>query len=228
MPAAHPAVPSIPSSAGPGREVDGSAWLRALDVVAGLLEGQRWLLAGGLAVPLTIGRFYREHRDLDIIAPIDALRDVDAAMRRGGYRLTTRVCFDLGTRRVTLLLPVRPDGLRIRLRCRKLRFVAQKDAGPLEPSHVDVMPYRLVGGCIAPRNMRRRVPITVGLEGCRVPLPSGRVVSVLDLHYARALMLRPNTSAHRQDLEAIERALDYRSRVIAGPPRSSLATSSIA
>lgn len=203
-------------------------WL-ALDRLAALLDGLPWLVAGGLAIPLTLGRFYRWHKDIDIVLPFDRIGDMDDAMRRGGYHLTTRLRFHLGRRRLETLLPIRGRGLVIRLRQRKLRFVPRRPrGGRLVPARIDAMPYVEREGCIQACNSRLRVPFTEPLEGHRVTLPGGRQVGCLHLHYARALMRRPDTPVHRLDRAMIDAAFGYGSLVTAGPPRSSLETSHIA
>lgn len=205
-----------------------TAWLAPLDRLAAILDGHRWLVAGGLAVPLSLGRFYRPHRDIDVVVPFAGMGGVDDAMRAAGYRLTTRVSFHLGTRRITLRLPLRGRGPLLRLRCRKLRYLPQRGVGALRPRHLDVMPFDLVDGHIAPRNMDRRVPLTEPIEGCRIVLPSGREVTVLHLHYVRALMHRPGYASRSRDLAVMDEALDYGSLTTAGPPESARDTSQIA
>lgn len=66
---------------------DPSLYLERLGELAAILTDVPWLLAGGLAIPLTLGGFYRRHYDVDVAFPLEAFPGVDAAMRRAGYYL---------------------------------------------------------------------------------------------------------------------------------------------
>lgn len=53
--------------------------------LAAILHGTPWLLAGALAIPVTLGGFYRRHYDVDVAFPLDAFPRVERAMRAAGY-----------------------------------------------------------------------------------------------------------------------------------------------
>lgn len=204
-------MPRAAPDAGPAPRPPGdhTEHFDALDRLSRILDGLPWLVAGGLAIPLTIGRFYRAHGDIDIVCPLARLRQIDDAMRGAGYRLTTGVRYDIGRRRVETRIPLRAGGLLIRLRKRRLRFNSRVPQRNRLLDTITVMPYREGVDWIEACNTRRRVRREAPIEGCRVSLPGGRDVGCLNLHYARALMSFRHTLVHRMDLAVLERALDH-------------------
>jgi hypothetical protein len=177
-----------------------------LDELASLLHGLPWLLAGGLTVPLTLGRFYRRHYDVDIAFPVEEFRAVHRAMRRGGYYLSTYFPLSLfGRLRFALSVPIDPDGWLARHRPRKLKF--RDDTGrrcaPHLLSIVEALPYRVVDGSFTSLDGRQRIPLDRPLAGHRFTTASGREITCLDLHYVAVLASQRHHPKHALDLTVI-------------------------
>lgn len=61
-----------------------------LDNLAKNLAGLEWMVAGGLSIPLTTGKFYRNHEDLDILVKKEHLSGLVKAIQTSGYALFSR------------------------------------------------------------------------------------------------------------------------------------------
>ena len=185
---------------------DPSRYLERLGMLAEILAGIPWLLAGGLSIPLTLGRFYRRHYDIDVAFPLEQFARVDAVMREAGYYLTTYRPFSFfGAMRMALSVPVRVDGSFVRHRPRKLKYRDGTGARrhPNLLSVVEVMPYRVVDGCFASCDGRFRFPLVAPLEGHRVIAPNGHAIPCFNLHYVREAKKRTDEPKHTQDLAVI-------------------------
>jgi aminoglycoside-2''-adenylyltransferase len=185
---------------------DSSRYLERLGMLAEILAGIPWLLAGGLSIPLTLGRFYRRHYDIDVAFPLEEFPRVDAAMRGAGYYLTTYRPFSFfGAMRMALSVPVRVDGPFVRHHPRKLKYRDGTGARP-HPNLlavVEVMPYRVVDGCFASCDGRHRFPLVVPLEGHRVTASNGHSIPCFNLHYVGEAKKRIDEPKHTQDLAVI-------------------------
>jgi len=183
-----------------------SVYLERLGGLAELLEGIPWLLAGGLSIPMKLGRFYRRHYDVDVVFPLEEFPRVDRAMREAGYFLTTYRPFSIfGAMKMALSVPVRVDGPFVRHRPRKLKYRDATGARrhPHLLSVVEAMPYRVVEGCFASCDGRYRFPLVVPLEGHRVVTPRGHAIPCLNLHYVGEIKKRIAHPKHTQDLAVI-------------------------
>lgn len=185
---------------------DSSLYLERLSELAKVLEGIPWLLAGGLSIPMTLGRFYREHYDIDVAFPVEEFPRLDAAMRRAGYYLSTSRPMSLfGTLRFALSVPVRADGPFVRHRPRKLKY---RDATGTRPaphllSVVEVMPFRVIDGVWTTCDGRYRLPLVRPLAGHRVTTSAGHEIACLDLHYVGETKKRIAEPKHAVDLAVI-------------------------
>jgi hypothetical protein len=183
-----------------------SHYMERLGELARILAGIPWLLAGGLSIPLTLGRFYRRHYDIDVAFPLEEFPRVDDAMRRAGYYLTTNRPLSLfGALRCSLSVPVRVDGPFVRHRPRKLKY---RDATgtrghPNLLAVVEAMPYRIVDGCFASCDGRYRIPLVHPLEGHRIVTPAGHTIACLGLHYVGETKKRAPDAKHTMDLAVI-------------------------
>ena len=190
----------------PAPAEDASQYLPRLSELAGILQDIPWLLAGGLAIPMTLGRFYRKHYDIDIAFPLEEFPRLDAVMRDAGYYLTTSRPMSLfGRMRFALSIPVRADGPFVRHRPRKLKY---RDATGTRPrphllSVVEVLPYRVVDGVWTTCDGRYRFPLVRPLAGCRVKTKAGHEIACLDLHYVGEIKKRIDHPKHTQDLAVI-------------------------
>lgn len=185
---------------------DSSRYLERLGELAAILDGIPWLLAGGLTIPMKLGRFYREHYDIDVSFPVEEFPRLDAAMRGAGYYLSTSRPMSLfGAMRFALSVPVRADGPFVRHRPRKLKYRDATGARPAPHllSVVEVLPYRVENGVWATCDGRFRFPLVRPLAGHRVVTPNGRPVDCLDLHYVGEIKKRFPDAKHSIDLAVI-------------------------
>lgn len=185
---------------------DQSLYLDRLGELAEILDGIPWLLAGGLAIPVTLGRFYRRHYDVDVAFPLAEFGRVDAVMREAGYFLTTCRSMSLfGALRFAVSVPVRHDGPFVRRRPRKLKY--RDGTGARRHPHllhvVEAMPYRIEDGCFASCDGRYRYPLTRPLEGYRRHTPKGHAIPCLNLHYVGEIKKTIAHPKHTQDLAVI-------------------------
>ena len=183
-----------------------SAYPRRLGELAEILDGIPWLLAGGLAIPMTLGRFYREHYDIDIAFPLEEFPRVDVALRRAGYYLTTSRPMSLfGWLRCALSVPVRVDGPFVRHRPRKLKYRDATGArrAPHLLSVIEVLPYRVVEGMWVTCDGRYRMPLVRPLAGHRTVTSAGHQIACLDLHYVGETKKRISEPKHTIDLAVI-------------------------
>jgi hypothetical protein len=174
-----------------------------------MLQGLPWFLAGGLAIPVTLGRFYRRHHDVDIAFPVDAFPEVETAMQRAGYALWTYFPMSLfGACRAALLVRIHATGALARWRPRKLKFHDASGARPRPHllQVIEALPYRVVDGCFATCDGRHRVPLDRPLAGCTVLTPAP--IQCLDLHYVARLKQGRREPKDLLDLDVIrDRAL---------------------
>ena len=183
-----------------------SCYLKRLGELAAILDGVPWLLAGGLAIPMTLGRFYREHYDIDVAFPLEEFPKLDAAMRGSGYYLTTSRPMSLfGSFRFALSVPVRADGPFVRHRPRKLKYRDATGArrSPHLLSVIEVMPYRVIDGVWTTCDGRFRFPMVRPLAGHRATTEAGYEIACLDLHYVGEIKKRIDEPKHALDLDVI-------------------------
>jgi hypothetical protein len=186
-----------------------SAYLARLEELASILQGIPWLLAGGLTIPLRLGRFYRRHYDVDVAFPVEAFPDVDRAMRRAGFYLSTHFPMSLhGRLRFAVSVPLRHDGWLARRRPRKLKYRDESGAraAPHLLSAVEALPYRIEDGCLRTSDGRHRLPLVRPLAGHRARAGSHEI-DCLDLHYVAALKRGRGESKHALDLSVVAHQL---------------------
>jgi hypothetical protein len=191
---------------GHGPTEDPSLYPQRLGQLAEILAGIPWMLAGGLAIPVTLGRFYRRHYDVDVVFPLSEFPRVDHAMRTAGYALTTyRPMSFFGKMRFAVSVPVKYDGLFVRRRPRKLKYrdVTGARRAPNLLSVVEALPYRIEDGCFQSCDGRYRFPLVRPLEGYRVHTPQGHAIPCLNLHYVGEIKRRIDEPKHTLDLAII-------------------------
>lgn len=123
-------------------EADPAPYLRALEALHHLLAPGTWSLAGGLVVPIAVGRFYRKHSDIDIVMPWERLNDVVAAFRSHGYELYTNLSVIHRSRGILFEVKVRSESTLVRFRPRHL-YVKTRNSKPSQPllDRIDLYPY---------------------------------------------------------------------------------------
>lgn len=177
--------------------------------LARILHGVPWMLAGGLAVPVTLGSFYRQHFDVDIAFPLDAFPHIEHAMSQGGYYLSTYFPVSLfGTARSALHVPVSSTGALARRRTRKLKF--RDGSGRRPPPNllavIEALPFRVVDDWFVTCDGRHRLKLDRPLVGHRMQTSDGNEVPCLDLHYVSRMKKLKSEPKHWLDLAVINEA----------------------
>ena len=180
-------------------------YLQRLGELAGVLSGIPWLLAGGLTIPLRLGRFYRRHYDVDVAFPVESFGDVDQAMRGAGFSLSPHFPMSgHGRFRFAVSVPLRHDGWLARRRPRKLKYrdATGMRAAPHLLAAVEALPYRIEDGCLRTCDGRHRLPLVRPLAGHRAQVGSHEI-QCLDLHYVSALKRGGGDPKHALDLSVV-------------------------
>jgi hypothetical protein len=158
--------------------------------LARILHGVPWMLGGGLAVPLTLGHFYRRHYDVDILFPWTAFPAVEAAMRCAGYDLSTHFPMSLfGAFPFAVHVPYTSEGWLSRWRTRKLKF-RDASGGRFSPhllAVVEAFPFRIEGNEYVSCDGRHRHRLVRPLLGHQHDLGDGISIQCIDLHYVDKL-----------------------------------------
>jgi hypothetical protein len=199
---------SLQRSATPPAEEPG-AYLGRLAELAGILQGIPWLLAGGLTIPLLVGRFYRPHYDVDVAFPVEVFPDVDRAMREAGFYLSTHFPMSVAGRcRFAVTVPLRHDGWLARHRPRKLKYrdATGTRAAPHLLAAVEALPFRVEDGCLRTCDGRHRLPLVRPLAGHRARAGSHEI-ECLDVHYVAALKRGRGEAKHALDLSVVAHQL---------------------
>lgn len=178
---------------------DTADYYRVLGALARTLAGQPWMVVAGCAVPLTLGRFYRRHQDLDIAVPVEALPRIAAALQHDGYTLTTRLLRTRAWRRIDLEIRLRvgPDSFWLRRVPRHLKFHAPASVG--FAACIDLFPYVLTDNELLIPGERLCIPRRDPLQGA-VRLPTGVEVAVEHLYYVGAVKSRRRHARDELDL----------------------------
>ena len=192
---------------------DPSIYLDAVARLATALEGMRWMLVAGLAIPLTLGRFYREHRDLDVGIAEQDLAAAQRALRHAGYVTVTRLgMFGLGHRRkLEIYLRCGVGSWLLRLRPRNIRCFSA--AEPLSAGDgalmkwIDLYLYREREGVLEILDRGIRVPMDQPLIGRTLEF-GGRSVQVIHLHYVDHVKSKLRCKTHRLDRSVIAHGID--------------------
>ena len=181
----------------------------SLDSLAEILsEGSEWVLVGGLPIPLTIGRFYRVHNDVDIGVSQEGFGDLieSASSHRYGLfsrRFMTKIS---SNKKVDIYTRVSVEEA-VKKKSKHLKLL-RLDSGGRKPtsnpnltSDVDVYVYNTEGNDI------------VTWDGIKVPsqrsigksyeLPSGQRISLRNLNHIRRLKERSHRSLDRYDIKVI-------------------------
>lgn len=182
---------------------DASPYVSALEALSRLLAPDSWALAGGLAVPVSVGRFYRRHADIDIALALHRMPEVVNAFRSGGYRLCTCWSVSHGGRGILFECRIKSDGALMRVRQRHL-YVKRRTpgaAGLLDK--IDLYPYRIRGDRFETCNTHR---LLAGRAIQRSSLrPFGRPGHIACLHLDNIALLKSSRSGpkHRLDCAVI-------------------------
>ena len=196
-----------------------SRYMRRLADLAQILDGIDWVLAGGLAIPLTLGGFYRRHYDVDVAFPVEEFPRVEAAMARAGYYLSTYFPMSVfGRMRFAASIPITWESRLVRRRPRKLKF-RELSAVEREPhliTEVDALPYRIENGRFVTCDGRYDFPLERPLVGHRLQTSRGHQIACLNLHYVGAIKETIDHPKHTLDLKVIRNS-SVRQAAIAKP-----------
>ena len=190
-------------------ESDPGPYMDALRALQRMLVPGTWALAGGLAVPVTMGRFYRRHGDIDIVMPLGGLADVVRAFRAGGYELYTSWAVTHHSRGLLLECRITSDGPAVRLRPRRLyvrRRVSSMDGTLLEK--IDLYPYRDRCGHLETCNTHRVLATPAMQRSSLAPFSQPGQVSCLHLNNVASLKRLRTGAKHQLDCTVIRGGLD--------------------
>src|SRR5690606_12129929 len=101
----------------------------ALDEIARALDGEPWLLGGGVAIAPAVGGFYRVHSELDITGGLTNLASVCDRLAAKGCGLYTRELMMHRGLGICVFVRCRPCGPVLRMRPRRLCFLSSGAAG---------------------------------------------------------------------------------------------------
>ena len=182
---------------------------KALDTLSTILgEDFSWRLAGGLAIAVTIGRWYRVHRDIDILVSINDFSVLIEKARMHGYALFSRpwwVRLPLH-RKIDIYKASTPsDALNDTSQCLRLVKVdgnetIMKHIDLLH--HIDIYIYCIVDGEMVFAKFPRRLPTTC-LDGRTYTTRSGRKMPVVHLKYIERVKSIGFGRVDRHDLAQI-------------------------
>jgi len=161
----------------------------ALDTLSKIFEGNfPWKLSSGFAVATTIGKWYRVHRDIDVLITEDHLQAMVDTLKQHGFALfiptlRLRVTF---SRKIDIFKAVTPDEV-LHKKLPQVYFVKTDDRGFITQQsdllhHIDTYIYKLIDGEIRSKKFPRRTPASY-LEGHTYTTCSGRRIELVHLNY---------------------------------------------
>lgn len=165
---------------------DAADMLDCLDHLARVLDGNfSWWLSGGLAIPTSLGEFYRRHADIDITVEGKDLPKLVERARLEGYMLFARpIVVRLGLmRRIDHYIAVTAAEV-LTARWKSICLMRVREDGTIIPRErlhdsPDVYVYRIKNGTLVFHN-GMRAPAT-SLHGVRFTTRSGRSIQVVDV-----------------------------------------------
>ncbi|WP_447977378.1 nucleotidyltransferase domain-containing protein [Candidatus Nitrospira bockiana] len=187
---------------------DGSFYAARIASLAGILQGTPWHLVGGLAVPVTIGRFYRHHHDLDVALDLADLATVTSAMERAGYRLYTTTLVRHRGAGVALCWPITPKVAQ-RVSLIRGHFFLSRSAWMRADfmAKIDCFPYRDRGGFIETVNTGLRLPKNKRSPLSRPVSFGARTIPCFTLPHVRRIKLQSPSRRDQLDIAVIDRGL---------------------
>lgn len=180
----------------------------ALDEIARALDGESWLLGGGVAIALAVGGFYRVHSDLDIIIETTNLASVCNRLAAKGYSLYTRKLMKHRGLGVCIFVRCRPSGPLLRMRPRRLCFLSRGATGNPYLDRLDVYLYRETATQYVPLDHAHRLPKLAPVAGLRHRTRSGNTLTCLNLHYVQQFSAARRGPRHVVDLLALSAGLE--------------------
>jgi len=183
-----------------------------LDSLARLLEGDfAWRLAGGMAIPVSLGRFYRRHLDIDIEVEGSNLGRLAAKARTEGYGLFARgAVARLGTTTMMFHFVPLTDAEVLAGRWKAIRLARVRDDGSILPrvrlhDWIDLHVYWIKDGISVFHN-GMRAPSTL-LNGVEAVTKSGRTIRAVDVRQVLAFKRFHFGVMDRYDKRMIKRYL---------------------
>jgi len=180
----------------------------SLDKLAEILTGDfEWTLTGGLAIPTTIGSFYRVHNDIDIGVSEKDVKKLVACAKARGYALVSRTMMVKipGNKKIDVYKEILPEEA-VDKTCRHTRLVRLEPDGRIARhaqllDYFDVYIHHYGGDMLVSRD--GRIKISSCLRGAVYTTISGRSINVRPLHYTLQLKLKRNGEKDRCDLEKL-------------------------
>ncbi|GJL84030.1 MAG: hypothetical protein DHS20C01_36640 [marine bacterium B5-7] len=181
----------------------------ALDHMAKLLHGEQWLLGGGVAIALNLGKFYRTHSDLDLVINCSHFSPIYERLRQNGYQLYTRKLMKHRRLGVCVHMRTQPSGILLTLRPRRLCFIKTGVANE-NPylNKLDVYLFEETESEYIALDSRRRIPKRQPVRGLEYRTRSGYSLQCLNLYYVKQFSEIRGGEKHVSDVLAITKELN--------------------
>jgi len=181
----------------------------SLDKLVDILKGNfEWVLSGGLAIPTTIGSFYRIHDDIDIGIHERDLEKLTEAAAQNEYGLFSRIFMTkISTaHKVDVYKSVSPEEA-LEKQCKRLRLVRLGKNGKIARhdnllDYFDVYTHYYEDGELVSNEGGTRVPL-FNNYGKTYATISGKKIMVRALEYIEQLKLRGKDEKDKHDLRIL-------------------------
>ncbi len=185
---------------------DAAYYFESLHTLCRIMDNVPWLLAGGLTVPFTLGKFFREHHDIDIMVPFTSMARVTVKFRSAGYRLFKRVIVSHNARGFVVRYPVREiAGIKPSLNCAMLKVKGHCVHQILRK--IDIHPYQITDGVLLSDYRGPALAVNRSIKGCPIETGHDTQFRCLDLPYVARLKQARHGVKHEIDLIAIEQGI---------------------
>ena len=186
---------------------DETFYFESVHTLCLILKDVPWLLAGGLAVPFTLGRFFREHNDIDVMVPFTSMPSACVQFRSAGYQLYKRVIASHNTRSVIIRYPVRNiTKIKPNLNCSMLRIKGDGQYGILDK--IDMHPFETKNGVLLSDYRGPILEVNAPLHSDPIETGLDTQFQCLALSYVARLKRVRHGVKHQIDLVAIEQGVD--------------------
>lgn len=185
---------------------DEAYYFESIHALCRMLDEIPWLLAGGLAVPFTLGGFFREHDDIDIMVPCASMPAACIQFRSAGYQLFKRVIFSHNARSIVVRYPVEPGTeVRPNLNYAMLRLKDQSKYRILDK--IDIHPYQIKDGILESDYRGPMLEVSDSVQSLSIKTGHKTQFKCLDLRYVARLKQARHGTKHQIDLIAIEQGV---------------------
>ncbi len=183
-----------------------------LDRLVGIVNGDfEWVLTGGLAIPTTLGKFYRTHRDIDIGLNENDLEFLVKTIRENGYDLfSRRIMVKLSSKyKLDVYKSVSVEEV-LAERCKHLRAVRLNNKKIVRHisllDYFDVYLHHYEDEKLVSNDGKIKIPILDSFGRVYVTC-SGKEIRIRSLRYIEQLKRQGKDKIDKYDLEVIKQRL---------------------